>query len=130
MDKYLLHQLPQTIQNNIAEYNCEHRSQMKVVFEEVYWRSKYTEIMKSLPERISCKFCLCRKPVICCNVNFCGANCNRIFDGEDDFKDGYTHYDYGDEFSSANFQYPGFGKKPGFIKRTIRFLKSGDCYYL
>ena len=72
----LIHVLPQTIQDKISEYNCEHRPQMKAVFEELYWRSKYNDIMRILPGRLFCKLCHCKKPVICCNVNFCSASCN------------------------------------------------------
>ena len=65
-----------------------------------------------------CKNCRDTKPVICVNVDYCTATCGRM----------HSEYFYSDEvddenyeFSSIEFQYPGWGKPAGRPGRNERF---------
>lgn len=123
--------MPEYIQNLIGEYNCQHRQQMKHVFQEMHSRRVFADVIKVLPGRIFCIECInyrdysydgrVRKPIICTNVDFCSATCNRFYNERDDYPDLYDNdmYEYGNmydenyEFTSTEFQYPGWGKLPG-----------------
>jgi hypothetical protein len=124
---------PKEIQVNIYEFNCEHRPLLKACFDELYFRYKYNKIMRMLPGRLDpCVCCNGKKPVICCNVNFCSARCNqRWMQDPDEFHEGFTLFDIEDaieeyendedgydawNFTSQYFQYPGYNLKPGFFK--------------
>jgi hypothetical protein len=105
---------------------------MKQVFQEMRWRRVFDEVIKVLPGRIFCIGCTnyrgdsydgrVRKPIICTNVDFCSATCNRFYneDVEYEYLDMPDMYDEnGDivmekyEFTSTEFQYPGWDKLPG-----------------
>ena len=125
--------MPEYIQNLIGEYNCHHRQQMKNVFQEMRWRRVFGEV---IPGRIFCIGCRHysdssydgrkRKPIICTNVDFCSATCNRFYDRDRD-----EHYDFigenydfiGEnyEFTSTEFQYPGWNKLPGRPRQLKKF---------
>jgi hypothetical protein len=110
----LIKSLPQVIQNQIGEYNCQHRLQMKIIFEEMYWRTKFNHVIEVLPGRLHCIQCHRIKPIICCSVNFCTATCGRYYSEETYYIEDDLEND--SEFSSIGFQYPGWGKKAGFTK--------------
>ena len=137
---------PKEIQVMIYEYNCDHRPLLKACFDEIYFRNKYNEIMRILPGRLNqCLVCFGKKPVICCNVNFCSARCNKNWEQDpDEFNEGFSIFDFGDaeeeyendeggydlwNFTSKNFQYPGYNWKPGFFKHEpgVNFSVKNYC---
>jgi hypothetical protein len=121
------------IQVMIYEYNCDHRPLLNACFDELKHRDTYNKIMMILPKRLyPCRHCNGKKPVICCNVNFCSARCNKHWiQDHDELNEGFTLFDIEDaieeyandkggydlwNFTSQNFQYPGYDWKPGFFK--------------
>jgi hypothetical protein len=65
--------------------------------------------------------------VICFSVDFCTATCNRNHDNDLEELYGYQYeYDFDDKHLSLGFQYPGWGKRPGFKssdKHSLRIEK-------
>lgn len=82
--KIMIARLPYEIAVLISEFNCEHRSQLKAVFDDMYgtyfrrnyWMDRMRNVVSVIPYRILCRNCHERKMPRYIDMDACSSVCD------------------------------------------------------